>query len=175
MPQRMTINAERGFTIATAIFLLVVLVSLGAFIASVTIATNTSAGVDAQGSQAYQAARAGIEWGAYQVLDPNNTLNPVSCATPVFAACPASTNLTGLSGTLSEFTTTVTCSVSSATEGTRQIRMYEVTATSCNQPDGTGACPNAQAKFTYVERQLRAVLSKCKDPGGTAPRCSCGA
>ena len=167
-------SLQRGFTIVTGIFLLVVLVSLGAFIASVSTMQNTAAGVDSQGAQAYQAARAGIDWAAYQVLDPNNVLNPASCAVPVMPTCPAATNLTGLAGTLSGYTTSVTCTASDTTEGTKQIRVFSITSTACNMPDGGGACPNAQSKFTYTERQVSAVLSKCANPSGTAPRCSCG-
>ena len=63
---------------------------------------------------------------------------------------------------------------SDTTEGTRQIRMFTITSTACNMPDGGGACPNAQSKFTYTERQVSAVLAKCLNPSGTAPRCSCG-
>jgi MSHA biogenesis protein MshP len=165
---------QRGFSIVTAIFLLVVLSLLGAFIVSVTGLQQSSQQLDVQGVRAYQAARAGIEWGAWQVLDPNNTLNPISCSPVVLPGCPASpTNLGGLAGSLSPFTVTVTCGATinaPTTEGNREIGAYQIIATACNQPP----CPNPTPAAGYVERQLQATLSKCKDPTAAAPRCECG-
>jgi MSHA biogenesis protein MshP len=156
---------------------MVVLAMLGAFMLSVTATQQSSSQLDVQGVRAYQAARAGIEWGAWQVLDPNHTLNPVTCSPVVLPSCPAaSTNLSGLDGSLSPFTVTVTCSAvinAPTTEGNRNIGAYQIIATACNQPSA-GACPNASPTAGYVERQLQATLSKCKDPTATAPRCACG-
>jgi len=167
---------QYGFSIVTAIFLLVVLSLLGAFIVSVTGLQQSSQQLDVQGVRAYQAARAGIEWGAWQVLDPNNN-QPGVGGTPNLPPCPASpTNLSGLAGSLSPFTVTVTCSEtinSPTTEGNRDVRAYQVIATACNQPSA-GACPNASPASGYVERQIQATLSKCKDPSATAPRFECG-
>jgi MSHA biogenesis protein MshP len=170
-------HRQRGLSIVTAIFLLVVLALLGAFMLSVTGLQQSSLQLDVQGVRAYQAARAGIEWGAWQVLDPNHTLNPVTCSPVVLPGCPASpTNLSGLAGSLSPFTVTVTCSATvnaPTTEGNRNVGAYQIIATACNQPSA-GACPNASPAGGYVERQLQATLSKCKDPTATAPRCACG-
>ena len=173
---RITIHAfrrARGFSIITAVFLLVVLSLLGAFIVSVTGLQQSSQQLDVQGVRAYQAARAGIEWGAWQVLDPNNDL-PGFGATANLPPCPgASTNLSGLSGSLSPFTVTVTCSATlnaPTTEGLRNIGAYQIIATACNQPP----CPNPTPASGYVERQLQATLSKCKDPSAAGPRFACG-
>ena len=167
---------QRGFSVVTAIFLIVVLALVGVFIVSVTGLQQSSQALDVQGARAYQAARAGAEWGAFQVLDPNNTLNPLpgTCSPLNWpATCAASTNISSLSGSLSSFTVTVTCTETSTTEGNRQIRSYRLIATACNQPSG-GSCPNASPGSGYVERQIAANLSKCKDPTAAAPRCSCG-
>src|SRR5436190_4028339 len=93
----------RGFSIVAAIFLLVVLALLGAAIVYVTGLQQSGHQLDILGARAYQAARAGIEWGAFQVLDPNNTI-----ATAALPTC-SSTNLSGLAGSLASFTVTVTC------------------------------------------------------------------
>jgi MSHA biogenesis protein MshP len=163
---------QRGFSIVTAIFLLVVLSLLGAFIVSVTGLQQSSQQLDVQGVRAYQAARAGIEWGAWQVLDPNNTIGTAALPT-----CPASpTNLSGLAGSLSPFTVTVTCNAAinaPTTEGNRNVGAYQIVANACNQPSA-GACPNASPASGYVERQLQATLSKCKDPTAAGPQFSCG-
>jgi len=52
----------------------------------------------------------------------------------------------------------------------REIRVYEIVATACNQPP----CPNGAPAAGYVERRLTATLSKCKDSTAAAPRCACG-
>ena len=156
---------QGGFSIVTAVFLVVVLALLGAFIVSVTGLQQWSHALDVQGVRAYQAARAGVEWAAWQALDPNNT---VGAALP---PCPASpTNLSGLASSLSPFTVTVTCGASTSTEGNRDVRVYQITATACNQPP----CPNPAPATGYVERRLEAVLSKCKDPTAPGPRFACG-
>ncbi len=167
---------EAGFALPTAIFLIVILAMLGVFIISVTGLQQSSQVLDVQGVRAYQAARAGIEWGAYQTLDPNND-QPGIGGTDNLPVCPASpTNLTGLAQSLSVFTVTVTCDGATyplTTEGNRKVRAYRITANACNQPTGGGICPNSAPTSGYVERELEAVLSKCKDPSA-GPRFSCG-
>jgi MSHA biogenesis protein MshP len=166
-----TCFAQRGFSIVTAVFLVVVLALLGVFIVSVTGLQQSGQTLDIQGVRAYQAARAGIEWGAYQVLDPNNTQNPGTCSPLNWpTTCAASTTLPALAGSLSSFTVTVACAESLTTEGNRELHVYQVTSTACNQ----APCPNPAPGTGYAERQLTAVLSKCKDPTAAAPRCTCG-
>ncbi|MBI3044754.1 MAG: hypothetical protein HYY78_18205 [Betaproteobacteria bacterium] len=172
-PPRARRRAAGGFSIVTAIFLIVVLAALGAFIVSVSGLQQSSSQLDVQGVRAYQAARAGIEWAAYQVLDPNNN-QPGIGGTDNLPACPApTTTLPSLAGSLSVFTVTVTCSDNvgaGVTEGNRKIATYEVVSTACNQ----SPCPNPSPGTGYVERRLTAVLSKCKDPTAAAPRFACG-
>jgi hypothetical protein len=71
------------------------------------------------------------------------------------------------------FTVTVTCSdnVSAGmTEGNRKIATYVIVSTACNQ----APCPNPSPATGYVERQMQATLSKCKDPDAAPPRFACG-
>lgn len=168
-------DRQSGFSTVAAIFLLVVLTLLGALIASITGVQQASSQLDLLGVRAYHSARAGMEWGARNVLDPGHTLNPATCAPPVMPACPVSpTHLAGLGGSLAPFTVTVTCAQSAdTTEGNRSVRVFAIVATACNQPSG-GACPNPAPADGYVERQVQASLSKCKDPTAAAPRCDCG-
>lgn len=148
---------------------MVVLALLGAYMLSVTGIQQSSSELDTQGARAYQAAHAGVEWGAFQVLDPNNAIG-----TPALPTCPASpTNLSALAGSLSPFTVTVTCTATSTTEGNRNVGAYLIVATACNQPSA-GSCPNAAPSTGYLERQMQATLSKCKDPTAAGPRFECG-
>ena len=187
----MCLERQAGFSIIAAIFLLVVLALLAAFIASVTGMQQSSGQLDVLGVRAYQSARAGMEWGAYQVLDPNNTLNATDCTgattKPTMPVCPGpggTTNLAAstLVGSLSPFTVTVRCTLTtpdaangnrSTTEGNRSIWVYQLVVDACNQPTG-GSCPNTLTPTSgYVSRQIAAVLSKCKDPTAAPPRCAC--
>lgn len=176
-PDRKTASAparalQRGFTLVTGVFLLVILALLGVFIVSVSGLQSSSSQLDVQGVRAYQAARAGLEWGAHRVLDPNNTLNPATCSPVVMPSCPGATNLSGLAQSLAPFTVTVTCTVASTTELNRSVSAYRIVATACNQPS-SGSCPNASPGSGYIERQVAATISKCKDPTAAAPRCAC--
>jgi MSHA biogenesis protein MshP len=171
----MSRKTQSGFSLVAAIFLLVVLALLGALIASVTGMQQASGQLDLLGVRAYHSARAGMEWGAAQVLDPNNTLNPASCSPVVMPSCPTSpTHLSSLGGSLSGFTVSVTCAqTADTTEGNRNVRVFQVVATACNEPS-SGSCPNPGPSSSYVERQLQASFAKCKDSTAAAPRCSCG-
>jgi MSHA biogenesis protein MshP len=97
---RPTFKRLRGFAIVSAIFILVVLAALGAFI--VTVFGNQQAGsaLDVLGVRAYQAARAGIEWGLYKQLQT------------VPASCAATSSFTPAAPSLSGFAVTVICTAS---------------------------------------------------------------
>ncbi len=146
---------QRGFTVVSAIFLLVVLAGLGAAMLNLSTSQHVSSQLDVQGARAYQAARAGIEWGMYQQLRLG------SCtAGPSSFAMPAGT-------TLSTFTVSVTCSKTSygsasATNGIQlatgaSIDVYQITATACNNPSA-GNCPGTPNGSDYVERQMQVTF-----------------
>jgi Tfp pilus assembly protein PilX len=63
-----TFSMQSGFLLVSAIFLLVILAALGAFILTISGTQQTSSALDVQGARAYQAARAGIDWASYQLL-----------------------------------------------------------------------------------------------------------
>lgn len=159
---------QRGLSLMTAIFLMVVLAMLGAFMVSMTNLQQSSSVLDVLGVRAYEAARAGVEWGEWQVLDPNDAIG-----TPALPACPASPTHLTLAGLLSAFTVTVTCTATTTTEGNRNVGAYLIVATACNQPSG-GSCPNATPTGGYLERQVQAMLAKCKDPTASGPSFKCG-
>ena len=133
---------QRGASLITAIFLIVVLVSLGAFLVTVSGLQQSSSALDLQGSRAYQAARAGIEWGAFQALR-NST-----CATGSFSP----------GGGLSDFTVTVTCVPTPYSEITAATgTVYRITANACNRPSA-GVCPGTVGQ-NYIERELQATVA----------------
>ena len=138
---------QTGFTLAAAIFLVVVLAALGAFAVTVSGLNQGSSALDLQGSRAYQAARAGIEWGAYQVLQNAAAGYATACNGATYAA-PTSQSLSGLAGTLSPFTVTVTCGSSLYSEGGASVRVYQIVSTA-----------TAGAGAFQVERQLQVMLA----------------
>lgn len=56
-------KAQRGFAAIAAIFLVVVLAALGGFMLTFSNTQQLTAAQDVQGSRAYWAANAGLEWG----------------------------------------------------------------------------------------------------------------
>jgi MSHA biogenesis protein MshP len=165
---------QRGFSAITAIFLLVVLAALGAFMLTISGTQHVSSALDVEGVRVYQAARAGAEWAAYHVLDPNSAPGPTCGPSHALASCPTSpTHLSSLAGSLSSYAVSVQCTEATTTEGNRDIRVYEIVATACNKPT-LGSCLATTATTGYVERKITARLSKCWDTTATTARCSCG-
>lgn len=137
-------HGARGFTLPAAIFLLVILAALGAYIVNVSSTQHLGAALDAQGVRAYQAARAGIEWGVFRALRAS------SCAATTSFVLPAD---------LDGFTVTVTCAASLADELGAPVTVYALAATACSEASG-GACPAAAPGPAYVERRVSATVSQ---------------
>ncbi|HEX6364183.1 MAG TPA: agglutinin biogenesis protein MshP [Albitalea sp.] len=133
----------RGFALVSAIFLLVVLGALGALIASLSTTQHLGAARDEVGSRAWFAARAGIDWGAYQVLQGGG-------------ACSPGTTLPALAGSAAGFTVVVACArwpaagATPVTEAGSEVVVYRLTATARTGTPGTA---------DFAERQLTAVLA----------------
>ena len=146
----------RGFSIISAIFILVVLAALGAFVVNISTNQQIGATLDVQGVRAYQAARAGIEWGIYQ-LEATPAYNfGYASPNPNLRACPAATSFVPAASTLAGFTVTLRCAATSDVSGGPTV--YSFTAFACNQP-AAGACPNtAPTGNNYIERRIDVTL-----------------
>ena len=123
----------------SAIFLLIVIAALGVFSVTLSTTQHQSALLDVMGSRAYQAARAGIEWGAYQVLPASAGSFASTCRT----IGSSSSAISPLSGTLANLTVTVDCVATSHTEGVSTVWGYQLAASAAQ------GIPNT---FNYVER-----------------------
>jgi MSHA biogenesis protein MshP len=127
---------SQGFAMVSAIFLMVVLGMLGALMVSMSNTQQISAVRDTLGTRAYYAARAGIEWGAYQALRNSS--------------CVGSTSPASLA-TATGFSVVVTCSASGPhDEGGASVTLYQITAT---------ASTGTLGRHDHAERQLQAVVS----------------
>lgn len=109
-----------GFSLVSAIFLLVVLAALGVAMVSISTVQNQSSALDIQGVRAYQAARAGVEWSLYKYLQPSSA--PGGCA--------AASGAVPMPATLSAFTVTVSCVAD--TGAGLSINNAVITVTACN-------------------------------------------
>ena len=138
-------NLQQGFSIITAIFLLVVLSFLGVAMVTFSTTQHQSSAMDVMGSRAYQAARAGIEWAANQVVNsPASAAAATACATNFAAG--------SLGGTLAPFAVAVTCVPTSYIEGTSTVWVYDVTSTAT-----TGGAPGDQ---NYIERVIQVKMGR---------------
>jgi MSHA biogenesis protein MshP len=134
----------RGFAIVSAIFILVILAALGAFIVNISTNQQIGSALDVQGVRAYQAARAGIEWGLYRQLQG--------------ASCSGATSFSPAASTLSGFTVTVVCTARAPTSGSPTI--YTIQSTACSEPDAAEPrCPNTSTPGSlYIERRLEVAF-----------------
>ncbi len=126
---------QHGFALVVAIFLLVVLASLGVYIVKISGVQHQTVNIALLGTRAFEAARTGIEWGAFQALDSG--------------ACTTTTlNLT--EGGLDGFDVDVTCTTTAHTEEGNAYDLYlidvEARAGAYGTPD-------------YVSRRLRATVT----------------
>jgi MSHA biogenesis protein MshP len=143
------LKRTRGFALIMALFLIVTLAALGVYLLTVSNVQVETGVMDEQGARAQQAARAGLEWGAYQVLHNS------SCVTGLTALT--------LAGNLAGFRAEVVCTAyAPESEAGISVSTYRITATGCNaSPCTTSALPPAlPPDQTYVERQLQLTIAK---------------
>lgn len=123
---------QRGFAAIAAIFLVVVLAALGAFMVTFSNTQHLTSAQDVQGSRAYWAARAGLEWGIISAV----------------SACPASP--TALS--IDAFTVTVTCAQSTYSDSDT-VNMFSITSVA----NATGT---SVGSVGYIERSVSASVCR---------------
>jgi MSHA biogenesis protein MshP len=112
----------------------VVLAALGAYMVSFSNTQQITSAQDVQGSRAYWAARAGLEW-AIASVGPGTT------------ACWATTPAIALDG----FTVTPSCLVSTYTEGASTIHIFRLTSVASSGTVGT---------VGFIERSVSATVER---------------
>jgi MSHA biogenesis protein MshP len=138
-------NKQRGFGMIAAIVILVIFAALSGYIVTLSSSQNLGAALDLQGTQAYFAAEAGLEWAKCQTQPICNGY--VTPPTP----CTPATNLT-----ISGYTVMVSCTVANAGTAVEAGlgSIYLLTAVACNSP----SCPNTTPGPLYVERKLSGLI-----------------
>lgn len=146
----MSRRRNSGFALILALFLLVSLTAIGAYMLTVSTGQLEAGVQDEQANRAYQAARAGIEWGAFQILENAGGGFASTCA-----GAGASSQAIALVAGLATFRAEVSCQrFGPETEGTTSVGVFRLTVTGCNNnPCGSGI------GSTYVERQLQLTLT----------------
>ena len=151
---------QQGFGAIAAIVVLVILAALAAAIVSLSTTQQITSAQDVQAARAWQAARAGNEWGLYKALDSGTPADP-------WKTCPSGSGR--LSQTLdlrdqTGFYVTVRCESWSYKEGEsvpgtpKEVRVYRIEAVACPLAAGCQASGAAVAAPGYVER-TRVVLA----------------
>ena len=126
------LKSQKGFSIVTAIFILLVLTVLGGFMVTMSGTQSRTSLWALQGAQAYHAARSGLEWGGFQAL-VNNACNP-------------STTLT-----VEGFTVTLACQPQGPfSEGGQTYSVYHLTSL---------AEWNTYGSAEYISRQLTSKVT----------------
>lgn len=143
------IKRGAGVGLVTAIFLLVVLAGLGTAMVTIFTSQQASSALDEQGARAYQAARAGMEWGLYMQTQGGGCpgLDAATAVSTTSFALPANTSLQG-------FSVTVTCTRLGAA-GDPLVR-FVIKATACKP--SAGSCPNWSNNPDYVQRAVEVEI-----------------
>lgn len=135
---------QKGFSLITAIFLLVVAAGLVAALINSQVIQYSTLTMSVLGARANQAARSGIEYGAYRAL-----VNGVCTAGETL-------NFTAAEPTLQPFTVTLNCNSSLHNEGgSPAFVVYQLTALAEFGSYGSGSRSNPD----YVSRRLRVTVS----------------
>ncbi|MDE2417234.1 MAG: hypothetical protein KGN32_05450 [Burkholderiales bacterium] len=123
---------QHGFAAVAAIFLVVILAAMGAFMVSFSNTQQLTSAQDLQGTKAYWAARAGLEWGL--------------ASANASSTCPSSTPFA-----VDEFTVTVSCNLATYAEAAASVKLIQLTAI---------ASTGAAGSVSYIERSVSATLEK---------------
>jgi MSHA biogenesis protein MshP len=137
----------RGFGVIAAIVILVILSGLAAFVVSLSTTQSITFAQDVQGARAYQAARAGTEWGIARWLESTTSATEI-------ARCPGTPTLpviisgccSGLDGFDAEIRTGLSTSAG--------INFCSITSTA--RP--TGMASANVGSLGYVEREMSVII-----------------
>jgi MSHA biogenesis protein MshP len=157
----------RGFALMMAVFMIITLAAIAVYLLTISTGQLEAGVQDEQGTRAYQAARTGVDWGAYQLRRNFGVGFAASC--PV---APASfTQILTLGQGLNGFCSKVECKqVGSEREAATEVRVYQLTVTGYNRVPAAALCNATTVGPAYVERQLQLTLT-CEFPTGSPPAC----
>ncbi len=148
---------QRGAALVTAIFLVVVLAALGAYMITLSGVEQVTVSRIATTARVYFGAKAGLEWAIHQAVAPgaDNEDETLGACSPAAGFSLTGAGFQGVS-------VAVTCS-SVIYNGNDDYRVFTLTSTATYGSSGT---------IDHVERKLQAVVCRSNDNGGgTGSRC----
>lgn len=160
------VRRQGGVSLITAIFILLLFAALAALMANVVSTAHVTSAEDVLGSRAYQAARAGVEWGLYKIFEAPDAVDTIpasgDCTSPVnLPKCPTSAfPVADING----FAVAFNCvpfqdAAGPYQEGCRRIRIFRLTATATS-PGPVGL---------NVEREVQVTAEVCRDAANGEP------
>ena len=137
---------QKGFALPAAIFLSVFLGALSAALLLMTTRSTETSASEIQGAKAFQAAKAGVQYGAAMSVSSG------SC----WSGDLPSSSMPELNG----FKASVSCTSSTADEGGGTLVFFSIVSTGCN----ASSCPvpSGGEGRDYAERVVRAVVVRCQ-------------
>lgn len=130
------LRRPRGFALVAALFVIIVITLVIAAMARLSTTQHGSNSLALQQARAYQAARAGLEWGI------SRAVNAGSCGNSAVSMA---------AGGLSEFSVSLTCSSNSYTDDTGSpLRLCRLSASAQNGSPGS--------RPDYAFRRLSAMV-----------------
>ena len=130
-------DPQKGFSLVTAVFLLVVVATLGVYMVTLGTTQQQTSTLSILSARAFAAVESGIEWGVAQVVAGNACFGS-----------PASFSLSG--GAAAGYDIVATCSETSHTEGTTTFKVFQVGATATRGSVGND---------DFTERAMRATVT----------------
>jgi MSHA biogenesis protein MshP len=127
---------QQGFAAIAAIFLVVLMAALGSYMLSFSNTQQLTSAQDVQGSRAYWAARAGLEWGLATAM----------------GTCTAGTTTLSID-TGSTFSVAVTSTPTSYSEGSSMPEICKITAVATVSGSTVGS-------VGYIERSVSGMVEK---------------
>lgn len=129
-------SLQRGFAAIVALVLIAVLATMGGYLVTTSNALQSNAIKDMQGTHAYWAARAGLEWGLTRIA----TATPATCV-------GVEAQVLAIEG----YNVTVNCTLNAYPEAGNLVRnIFQITS--------TAQLGNTPGQVGFVERSVRAVF-----------------
>lgn len=154
------LSRKYGFALMAALFIIVTLAAIGVYLLTISTGQVAAATQDEQSARAYQAARTGVEWGAYQLLRNSAAGFGSTCTTAGTASQTLSLGALGSGSATVGYFAEVSCTrIATEAEAAVQVEVYRLSVTGCNRSPCTPA-PAVPADALYVERQLQLTLAK---------------
>ncbi len=137
---------QRGFAAIAAIFLVVILAALGAFMLTFSNTQQLTSAQDLQGTRAYWAAQGGLEWAIGGVVA--TTVPTPPSTVPLPATCPTSAPPATIDG----FNLTIACTPLTFSEaGTNDVRIFQLRSVAWSGTVGS---------INFVERSVSATMER---------------